>query len=246
MDWASLVGIVIGLAGLLYGQALGGGQIQSLFQPTALIIVIAGTVGALLLQSTFQQFINAAAMIKHIFKPPLDEREMLMKKFHLWLAISRKDGVSLLEPYLEDETDPFIKKGLGLTIDGLPIEKIKEICLTDIQLYEQAQLEKIKVWSDAGTYAPTIGILGAVIGLIHVMENLTDPSNLGIGIAAAFVATIYGVGLANLFFFPIAHKLKMQLKHSVLEREMFVEGLITISNKDTPTNQEQMLNAYLQ
>ena len=245
MDWASLIGVSIGIAGLLLGQALGGGSMHSLFQPTALVIVITGTLGALLLQSNFRQFINAVCMIRQVFQPPADDRDIISKKLHLWLAISRKDGLSLLEPYLENETHPFIQKGLRLTIDGAPIEKIKEICLTDIQHYEQKKVDEIKVWSDAGTYAPTIGILGAVIGLIHVMEKLTDPSNLGSGIAAAFVATIYGVGLANLIFFPIAHKLKMQLKHEVLEREMILEGLITIANKETPKNQEEMLSGYL-
>ena len=246
MDWASLIGITIGVAGLIFGQSLGGGQLQSLFQPTALIVVMAGTLGALLLQSNFKQFINAVRMIKFVFVPPEDNRDIINKKFHLWLAISRKDGLSLLEPYLENETHTFMQKGLRLTIDEAPIDKIKEICLTDIHLYEQKTLDQIKVWSDAGTYAPTIGILGAVIGLIHVMEKLTDPSNLGSGIAAAFVATIYGVGLANLLFFPIAHKLKMQLKHQVMEREMMLEGLITLANKDTPKNQEELLSAYLQ
>jgi chemotaxis protein MotA len=246
MDWASLVGIAIGISGLLFGQTIGGGQLQSLLQPMAIVIVLAGTFGALLLQSNFKQFLSALLMINQVFKTPKDDREIIYKKFHLWLAISRKNGLTLLEPYLENETDSYIKKGLRLTIDEAPVEKIKEICITDIYLYEQKILDQIKVWSDAGTYAPTIGILGAVIGLIHVMGSLSDPSNLGSGIAAAFVSTIYGVGLANLLFFPIAHKLKMQLKHEILEREMILEGLVTIANKDTPTHQEELLSAYLQ
>ena len=151
----------------------------------------------------------------------------------------------MLEPYLKKETDPFIQKGLKLMIDGTPPEKIRQVIAIDMHFFEIQQRNAAKIWNAAGGYAPTVGILGAVLGLIHVMENLSEPSKLGSGIAVAFVATIYGVGLANLVFLPISNKLKALIQHEMMRREMLLNAWVSIASGDHPRIVEERLLAYL-
>lgn len=245
MDWSSLGGIGIALIGILFGQAIEGGHVGSLVQPAAFMIVICGTFGAVLLQTDAKSFITGVLMVRHVFVTPTDDRQALAKSINGWSTFARKEGIFMLETYLKKETDPFIRKGLQLMIDGTPPDKIREICAIDMHFYEIQQRNAAKVWSSAGGYAPTIGILGAVLGLIHVMENLSDPSRLGGGIAVAFVATIYGVGLANLIFLPIAHKLKAQIQHEMMRREMLLNAWVSIAHGDHPRIVEERLLAYL-
>lgn len=245
MDWSSLGGIAIALIGILLGQAIEGGHIGSLLQPAAFMIVLCGTFGAVLLQTNSTNFIAGMLMVRQVFSPPVDDRKALSKRINLWSMQSRKDGIFLLEPYLNKETDPFVRKGLRLMIDGTPPDKIREICAIDMHFYEVQQRNAAKIWDAAGGYAPTIGILGAVLGLIHVMENLSDPSRLGSGIAVAFVATIYGVGLANLVFLPIASKLKSLIQHEMMRREMLLNAWVSIAKGDHPKIVEERVLAYL-
>lgn len=245
MDWSSLVGITIAIAGILLGQSIEGGHIGSLVQPAAFIIVVCGTLGAVLLQNNLSIFIAGIKMLRLVFSTPIDDRRALSKRISLWSNFARKEGIFNLEPYLKKETEPFIQKGLKLMIDGTPPEKIREICAIDMHFYEIQQRNAAKIWNSAGGYAPTVGILGAVLGLIHVMENLSDPSKLGSGIAVAFVATIYGVGLANLVFLPIASKLKIIIQHEMKRREMLLNAWVSIANGDHPRIVEERLTSYL-
>ncbi len=245
MDWGSLTGIVIALAGILLGQAVEGGHISSLIQPAALMIVLMGTFGAVLLQTNPKTFINGIQMARQIFKLPVDDRRELAKRTIGWSTYSRKEGIFMLESHLRKETEPFIIKGLRLMIDGTPPEKIREIIAIDMYFYEMQLRNSAKIWEAAGGYAPTVGILGAVLGLIHVMENLSDPSRLGGGIAVAFVATIYGVGLANLVFLPIAGKLRAHIQNEMKRREMLLNAWVSIANGDHPRIVEERLEAYL-
>lgn len=245
MDWSSLVGITIAIAGILLGQSIEGGHIGSLVQPAAFIIVVCGTLGAVLLQNNLSIFIAGIKMLRLVFYTPIDDRRALSKRISLWSNFARKEGIFNLEPYLKKETEPFIQKGLKLMIDGTPPEKIREICAIDMHFYEIQQRNAAKIWNSAGGYAPTVGILGAVLGLIHVMENLSDPSKLGSGIAVAFVATIYGVGLANLVFLPIASKLKIIIQHEMKRREMLLNAWVSIANGDHPRIVEERLTSYL-
>jgi chemotaxis protein MotA len=245
MDWGSLSGIALALIGILFGQAIEGGRIGSLLQPAAFFIVFFGTVGAVLLQTKPKSFIQGLVMAKLIFKPPVDDRAELAQHTHTWSLIVRKDGILGLEPYFNRETDPFIKKGLQLIVDNTQPEKIREVCAIDMHFYEVQQRNAAKIWEAAGGYAPTVGILGAVIGLIHVMENLSDPNLLGSGIAVAFVATIYGVGLANLVFLPISNKLKAHIQHELMRREMLLNAWVSIKRGDHPKIVEERLIAYL-
>jgi len=245
MDWGSLAGIGIALIGILLGQAVEGGHAGSLLQPAAFMIVLCGTFGAVLLQTNSSNFLMGLMMVRQVFATPIDDRQALSKRIILWSTLSRKEGIFMLEPHLNKETDAFIRKGLRLMIDGTPPEKIREICAIDMYFYEMQQRNAAKIWDAAGGYAPTIGILGAVLGLIHVMENLSDPSRLGGGIAVAFVATIYGVGLANLIFLPIAGKLKGLIQHEVMRREMLLNAWVSIANGDHPRIVEERLMGYM-
>lgn len=245
MDWGSLAGIALALIGILYGQSLEGGAISSLLQPAAFFIVFFGTVGAVLLQTKLKSFILGIKMSKLIFRPPVDDRQALARRTNAWSVTMRKSGILGLENFLNRETEPFIKKGLQLIVDGTSHEKIHEVCTVDMHFYEVQQRNAVKIWDAAGGYAPTIGILGAVMGLIHVMENLSDPSLLGGGIAVAFVATMYGVGLANIIFLPIANKLKMHIQHEMMRREMLLNAWISIVKGDNPRLVEERLQAYL-
>jgi chemotaxis protein MotA len=245
MDWSSLSGIALALIGILLGQAIEGGRIGSLVQPAAFLIVLCGTFGAVILQTNTKNFIAGILLIRQVFFPPIDDRQALANRVNMWSNFARKEGIFMLEPYLKRETEPFIQKGLRLMIDGTPPEKIREICAIDMHFYEVQQRNAAKIWNAAGGYAPTVGILGAVLGLIHVMENLSDPSKLGSGIAVAFVATIYGVGLANLVFLPISNKLRAIIQHEMMRREMLLNAWVSIASGDHPRIVEERLLAYL-
>jgi chemotaxis protein MotA len=244
VDWASLAGLALALAGILGGQLIEGGRLDSLIQPAAFIIVFTGTIGAVLLQSGLPNFVHGIKMVQLVFKRAPDTYEALAHDIGLWSVTGRREGLLSLERYLQVASDPFIAKGLRMLIDGIDSIKIREILDSEISNHEGSERHAIKVWDAAGGYAPTVGILGAVLGLIHVMENLVDPSRLGSGIAVAFVATIYGVGLANLVFLPIANKLKLIMAKELTRREMLAEALVAIASGDNPRVIEERISAY--
>jgi len=245
MDWVSLLGIVISFTAILGGQLLEGGHIGSLLQITAFIIVMGGTVGAIMLQSSMKVFVLSMKMSVWIFRPPEREPQGVIDQIVVWSNVSRKGGLLALESSVEDLEDPFMRKGLQMLVDGAEPETLRDSLELEIGVYEEHYRAAAKVWESAGGYAPTVGILGAVMGLIHVMENLSDPAKLGGGIAVAFVATIYGVGLANLFFLPMANKLKSLVSHEVMLRMMLIDGLVSISNGENPRMIESKLQGYM-
>jgi chemotaxis protein MotA len=244
VDWASVAGLLLALAGILFGQALEGGHVGSLLQPAAFTIVVVGTIGAVLLQSGMGTFMRGARMLRWIFVPPPDRSKSLIQDVTSWSTTARREGLLSLERFVESISDPFTVKGLRLIVDGIDPYKIREILDVDISTYERRERQAVKIWEAAGGYAPTIGILGAVLGLIHVMENLSDPSKLGGGIAVAFVATIYGVGLANLVFLPIANKLKSIVADEVRRREMLTDVFCSVANGDNARIIEERILAY--
>lgn len=245
MDILSVIGIVIALGAILGGNALEGGHIDSLVQLTAFIIVAGGTLGAILLQVQMSVFTRAMKMILWIFLPPKFGSEAAVKKIVEWSNIARKEGLLGLEAIAETESDAFSSKGLQLLVDGSEPEVIRSILEVEVDVKEHFDTQAAKVYEGMGGYSPTIGIIGAVMGLIHVMNNLADPSKLGPGIAVAFVATIYGVGLANLFLLPMASKLKAIIHQQVQFREMVIEGIISIAEGENPRNIETKLQGYL-
>lgn len=245
MDKISLAGLVISLIAILGGQVLEGGRIGSLVQPTALMIVLGGTLGAVLLQSPFHVFRRGLRIAKWVWVPPVIEQKRTLDQILNWSQIARREGLLQLENYIPQIKDDFTKKGLQLLVDGADPEHIRELLEVDINTFEDEWKQSAKIWDSAGGYSPTIGILGAVMGLIHVMENLSDPTKLGSGIAVAFVATIYGVGLANLVYLPIAGKLKYYISRMVASKEMLIDGLVGIAVGDNPRIIESRLKGYM-
>lgn len=245
MDKISLFGLLIGLVAILGGQVLEGGHVGSLTQPTALLIVLGGTMGAVMLQSPYATFVRGVRMARWVWYPPVIDYLQLIKQITGWSQLSRREGLLALENAMGQLKDDFARKGLQLLVDGAEPERLREVLEVEINTYEHELKMSARIWEAAGGYSPTIGILGAVLGLIHVMENLSDPSKLGAGIAVAFVATIYGVGLANLVFLPMSNKLKTHINRLLVQREMIVDGLVGIANGDNPRIIESRLRGYI-
>ena len=245
MDKASVFGLLIGLLAIVGGQILEGGHLGSLAQPTALLIVVGGTLGAVMLQSPYATFVRSIRMAKWIWSPPLFDDQQLIQQVSSWSQVSRREGLLALDSIVSELHDEFTRKGLQLLVDGAEPERLREVLEVEINTFEQEMKLSARVWEAAGGYSPTIGILGAVMGLIQVMENLSDPAKLGAGIAVAFVATIYGVGLANLVYLPIANKLKAHVNRLIVRREMIVDGLVGIANGDNPRIIESRLRGYI-
>lgn len=244
IDISSILGIAVALVAIMGGQMLEGGHIGALLQFAAFVIVVGGTVGAVLLQTPVKILINGVRMSKWVFYPPVRPYQILIKQLISWSYQSKREGFLVLEAHADKVTDALTKKGLQLIADGSKPEKLREILEIGIETEVSFQRQSARIWEAAGGYAPTIGILGAVLGLIHVMENLSDPSLLGHGIAVAFVATIYGVGLANLVFLPIASKLKTVISEQLVMREALVDGLVAIANGENPREIENRLMSY--
>lgn len=244
MDKISLAGLFLGVTVIIAGHMLEGGSFSSLMQPTAFMIVIGGTLGAVMLQSPFAVFRRGMKMIKWVFVPPPANHQKLIADILRWSNIARKDGLLALEAQIRAQRDPFVAKGLQLLVDGTELNRMREVLEVDISGQEASLKAAAKIWESAGGYAPTIGIIGAVMGLIHVMENLSDPSRLGSGIAVAFVATIYGVGSANLIFLPVAKKLLANISRVIVGREMLLDGLMGIGNGENPRIIESRLQGY--
>ena len=245
MDKTSVAGLALGIAAIVVGQVLEGGHVGSLIQPTAMLIVLGGTLGAVMLQSPLPVFMEGMRMGVWVFFPPTVDPQQLIKDVARWSQVARKEGLLALEGQIISLPDPFARRGLQLLVDGAEPERLREVMEVEIGAYESKLKLASKVWESAGGYSPTIGILGAVMGLIHVMENLSDPAKLGSGIAVAFVATIYGVGAANLIFLPVAKKLMANIGRLVTHREMLVDGLVGIANGDNPRIVESRLKGYL-
>ena len=245
IDINSVAGILLALTGIAGGQLLEGGHFGSLLQSAAFMIVIGGTMGAVLLQSPVKVFLNGMKMSVWIFFPPPRSPQLLAGQIVEWAYIARKEGLMALESHADAATDPVVRRGLQLVIDGSQPNNLREAMEVEIITFETFQRQSARVWEAAGGYAPTIGILGAVLGLIHVMENLSDPERLGNGIAVAFVATVYGVGLANLVFLPVANKLKGIIAEHVVMREILVDGLVAIASGENPRLIASRLQGYI-
>ncbi|MBI5920405.1 MAG: flagellar motor protein [Betaproteobacteria bacterium] len=245
MDKLSIFGMLLGIGAIVGGQIIEGGHISSLIQPAAFIIVVGGTFGAVLLQSSMATFVAGMRMIKWVVNPPETRHNLLIARVVKWSNIARKEGLLSLEGQVNALSDAFERRGLQMLVDGIEPDRLRDLLEIETDAYEAQLKLSAKVWESAGGYSPTIGILGAVMGLIQVMENLSDPSKLGSGIAVAFVATIYGVGLANLVFLPIAKKLLANINHLVVLRLMFIDGMIGIANGDNPRVIESRMEGYV-
>lgn len=244
MDITSIIGILLGLAAVIGGQVLEGGSITAIMQPTAFIIVMGGTAGAIILGFPAKDLINALKGIQPVFLgSPLNMKQIIDLLVSLALK-ARKEGILALQGDIREIEDEFLRKGMELMTDGTDPTLLREIMETELSFLEEEVQQAAKVWESAGGFAPTVGILGAVLGLIHVMENLSEPSKLGSGIAVAFVATVYGVGFANLIFIPLGNKLKLKQRQLIITREMMIEGILSIQAGESPNFIRQKLQVF--
>ncbi len=244
MDVLTIGGVALAMFSIIIGSILKGAGVGSLLNSAAFVIVFLGTFASILIQTPKATFLRAWKIMPWIFNPPLEDHEKLISKMVEWSETARKQGLLGLEPALETEPDPFAQKALQMLVDGTEPEKIREALEVELEAKEKSETASAKVFEGLGIYAPTLGIIGAVLGLIAVMQNLADPSKLGHGIAAAFTATIYGIGLANLFFLPTANKLKDIIKKQTHAKSMIIEGIIAIAEGENPRNLETRLRGY--
>jgi chemotaxis protein MotA len=244
VDIATIGGILLAIACILGGQAIEGGHASSLMQLTAAIIVIGGTMGATAVAFPLNDFLRGLKMGGMAIGNKKIDYATLMEQIIGLATVARRDGVLALEQKLAGINDPFLKRAVGFIVDGVDAAVARDALETEIHGEFAEGVIGAKVWESAGGYAPTVGILGAVLGLIHVMENLSDPSKLGGGIATAFVATVYGVGSANLIFLPLATKIKRKLSLEKHRQTMVAEGVLAIQAGLNPRVLEEKLRAY--
>lgn len=217
---------------------------MALVQPSAFIIVMVGTIGAVLLSYPQKDLIFALKSLQAVFFSAGGD---FVKTIDLLVNLAlkaRKEGILALQNDIKDIEDPFLRKGMELMTDGTDPHLLRDLMETQLSFLEEEILQGGKVFESAGGFTPTVGILGAVLGLIHVMENLSDPSKLGSGIAVAFVATVYGVGFANLVFIPLGSKLKLKMRQLVVMREMMIEGILSIQAGESPNFIRQKLAVF--
>lgn len=243
MDLLSLLGIAVAFAAIITGNFLDGGSLGPLLNPAAALIVVGGTIGATLLQSSSSALVGAFRMLPWIFFPPRHTPQTIVSKILGLSKTARRDGLLGLENQVKKESDRVFKKGLSLLVDGFEADRIRVQLEEDIQQIRQSNGKAASLFDHMGGYAPTIGIIGAVMGLIHVMGNLDEPDKIGAGVATAFVATIYGVGFANLLLFPIAGKLKGILQEQAIQQLMTLEGLVAIAEGEHPSVIEMRLRS---
>ena len=245
MDKSTIGGIFLAIAGILAGLIIEGGRIAQILQPTAAMIVFGGTLGAVLVQFPLPIVKQAFKKLAHVFLDRNPDPIKVVQDLVAYANRARKDGIVSLDSELPNIGDPFLKKTLMLAVDGTDPQDLRK--MMELELDNQAEhAEKIaQVFESAGGFAPTIGIIGAVLGLIQVMQHLQNIDEVGKGIAVAFVATIYGVGSANLLFLPSSGKLKIKSRQEQIWREMMLEGVISILEGMNPRMLETKLLGYL-
>ena len=246
MDKASWGGVLLGLSGVVGGLLLEGGNLSQVVQPTAAMIVFGGTAGAVLLQFPLPIVVKALRRLTQVFLQPACDKEKMVQELVKFAHRARREGIVSLDSELEQIKEPFLKRSLMLAVDGTEPQELRS--MMELELQNQADHEeKIpQVFESAGGFSPTIGIIGAVLGLIQVMQHLDKIDEVGRGIAVAFVATIYGVGAANLFLLPSAGKLRIRMREEQVLREMTLEGVVSILEGMNPRMLETRLLGFLE
>jgi len=245
MDVLSFLGLGIALVSVVGTMLLEGGSAMSLVHAPAFLIVIGGTFGAVLLQTPMRVFLHGFKMLPWVFVPPRDDSAEVIEQIVEWSQVARRDGVLALEPIAEEQTEPFIKEAIGLVVDGIPPATMRAVLENKLTSFEEYELQAVRIFDQMAGYAPTIGIIGAVLGLINVMAHLDDPAHLGSGIATAFVATIYGVGTANILYLPVANKLRLIIRRHSRRLEIIIEGLLGIATAEPRMRLSMRLMSFL-
>jgi chemotaxis protein MotA len=243
-DFASLGGLVVGVGGIMTGLLLEGGKVKDVSQFTAALIVFGGTLGAVMLTTPLPVLLRAARQVGSVFFERVHRPDAIIEEIIEYATQARKQGIVSLEQQAAAIEDPFLRKALNLAVDGIEMSQIRSIMELEITLLEQDGEMEAKVFESAGGYSPTIGIIGAVLGLIQVMKNLANIDEVGRGIAVAFVATVYGVASSNLLFLPAANKLKARVRDAARIREVMLEGVLSIVEGLNPKLIRTKLEAY--
>jgi len=245
MDRLTIIGLLVAIIAIFGGQIIDGGTIGALLNPAAFLIVFGGSLGAVMVQTHFKTFSTAMRILPWVLKPPVQPMSEGVLKVTAWSHLARREGLLGLEKNIDENLDPYILKGLNMLVDGNDPESIRSAMYVELDVTIKKLLSSSKVFESLGGYSPTIGIIGAVLGLIHVMGNLGNPELLGAGIATAFVATIYGVGFANLLFLPVYHKLRAIIAEKSHYMEMILEGIACIAEGENPRVIENKLAGYV-
>jgi len=245
LDLGTIAGLLVGVGGILGGLILDGGKINDVKQVNAALIVFGGTIGATMLTTPLEVLLRAVRRIGSVFMEKAQPVAETIEDIITLATQARKQGIVSLEQEAEKVQEPFLRKALGLAVDGMEMSQIRNIMELEIDLMEQRGEGEVKAFEAAGGYAPTIGIIGAVLGLMQVMKSLANIDEVGRGIAAAFVATVYGLAAANLFFLPAAGKLRARLRREIQLREVMLEGVLAIVEGLNPKLIRIRLDAYI-
>jgi chemotaxis protein MotA len=245
LDLSSLIGLILGFASLFVAFVMEGGDLGSLFQVTAAMIVFGGTIGVVIVSFPFEKLKSVPSLLKVIFTgKPMNPLSMIDELINL-ATIARREGILALEEQIENSEDEFFKNGIRLVVDGVDPDLVRSILETELAYIEDRHESGASIFEAAGGYAPTLGIIGTVMGLVHVLGSLSNIDKLGPLIATAFIATLYGVASANLIYLPMANKLKVRSKQEILAREIMIEGILSIQAGENPTILGQKLKAFL-
>ncbi|PJG60692.1 flagellar motor protein [Aeromonas cavernicola] len=240
-----MLGLLLAISAITLAQWWHGGSLLTLFDGPALVIVLGGTLGAVILQTPTTYISLSVRQLLWVAIPPYQDLAAQAERLQVWAAFARQQGLLALEEQVEEVRDTFTQQGLTMIIDGIGGDDIRRLLEIDIDIEQERNEHAARVFESMGGYSPTIGIIGAVIGLIQAMSHLEDPEVLGASIAVAFVATIYGVGFANLVYLPVANRLRAFHYRHVLFQEMTLEGLIAIAHGENGLQVERRLRAYL-
>src|SRR5271163_175610 len=244
-DLATLLGLILAFGGIVGGLIMEGGKLQDISQLTAAIIVLGGTFGAVMVSTPMNVLVGAARRLVHVFLDKIESPESAIEELIGYAASARRSGLVALEDEAMQIQDPFLRKAVNLAVDGTDLQEIRTMMQLEIELSENQALAEARVFECAGGYAPTIGIIGAVMGLIQVMKNLANIAEVGHGIAVALVATVYGVGLANIFLLPAATKIKARIESETALKELKLEGVVAIVEGLNPKLIRGKLESYL-
>ena len=244
LDIATILGLVVAVGGILGGLLLEGGSIREIIAPTALMIVLGGTFGAVLVTTPMSVVIDAGKSFKDVFFEQTVSAQAMIDQIVDYATKARKNGIVSLEQDANAAADPFLRKALNLAVDGTDLQELRKMMELDLEMEEHHAEGAARVFEGAGGYAPTIGIIGAVLGLIQVMKDLADIEKVGHGIAVAFVATIYGVGFSNILFLPAGNKIKARAQQRIKIKELILEGVIGIVEGLNPKLIRLKLDSY--
>lgn len=246
MDITSIIGIIIGFVAIAVGMILKGVSPIALINPAAILIIFAGTLATILIAFPLSEIKKLPKLFKILFtEQKLLKITTLIELFIEWATIARKEGLLALEPKAEEVDDPFLQQGIKMIVDGQSPEFIRDVLMKDVETMEERHLNNASIFSQAGTYAPTLGVLGAVIGLVAALGNMADIEELGHAISAAFIATLFGIFSGYVLWHPFANKLKRKSQHEVMIKQIMIEGLLSIQDGTSPKILEEKLLTYL-